>query len=54
MTKLEEILTDAAEHRNKLRNTRPITLNISVDTEDNMVNRFIRTFFPKEYKERFE
>lgn len=54
MTRLEEILTDAAEHRDMLRHTWPVTLNISVDTEDKMVNRFIRTFFPKEYKEHFE
>lgn len=54
MTELEEILTDAAEHRLRIRETWPFSENLSPNTEDNMVSRFIRTFFPKEYKEHFE
>jgi hypothetical protein len=54
MTKLEEILTDAAEHRLWIRCLWPLSEPVSTDTENDMANRFIRTFFPKEFKEHFE
>lgn len=54
MTKLEEIMTDANEHRLRIREVWPFNENLSPNIEDEMVGRFIKTFYPQEYKEYFE
>lgn len=54
MKELDEVLTDLAEHRHWLWTTWPYNVNLSVEEDDQMVNRFLKTFYPDEHGEYFK
>jgi hypothetical protein len=54
MKELDEVLTDVAEHRHQLYMIWIWGLEeLTVETDDELMQRFLRTFYPDEHKKYF-
>lgn len=66
MKKLDEVLADLADHRHWVNKVMPHVLTkngdvvfefieggLSIIENDEIANRFLKTFYPKEYEEYF-